>query len=90
MRFALTTQISYAIKNAGIKSKTNFTLIAIGNKKNLDSIYLELKPMTVNLFLKNNEQFLKKHFKISKKNLDSISSKNQLADILVEKAAVLL
>jgi molybdopterin converting factor small subunit/tRNA threonylcarbamoyladenosine modification (KEOPS) complex Cgi121 subunit len=81
MRFALTTQISDAIKNAGIKSKTNFTLIAIGNKKNLDSIYLELKPMTVNLFLKNNEQFLKKHFKISKKNLDSISSKNQLADM---------
>jgi molybdopterin converting factor small subunit/tRNA threonylcarbamoyladenosine modification (KEOPS) complex Cgi121 subunit len=89
MRFALTTQISDAIKNVGMKSKTNFILIAMGNKKNLDSLYLELKPNTVNLFLKNNEQFLKKHFKITKKHLDSISSKNSLADILIEKAAVL-
>ena len=33
MRFALTTQISDAIKNIGIKPDTNFILIAIGNKK---------------------------------------------------------
>jgi tRNA threonylcarbamoyladenosine modification (KEOPS) complex Cgi121 subunit/molybdopterin converting factor small subunit len=90
MRFALTTQISDAIKNIGIKPKNNFILIAIGNKKILDSLYLELKPISVNLFLKNNEQYLKKYFKITKKHLDSIHSKNQLADILVEKAAVLL
>ena len=38
MRFALTTQISSAIKNAGIKPKTNFVLIAIGHKKILNSI----------------------------------------------------
>jgi len=89
MRFALTTQISDAIKNVGIKSKTNFILIAIGNKKILDLLYAELKPLSVNLFIKNNEQYIKKHFKITKKHFDSIYSKNPLADILVEKAAVL-
>jgi len=89
MRFALSTQISDAIKNVGIKSKTNFILIAIGNKKNLNSLYDELKPISVNLFSKNNEIFLKKYFKISKKHTDSIYSKNPLVDILVEKAAVL-
>ncbi len=90
MRFALSTQISFAIKNAGIKPKTNFILITMGNKKTLSSFYDELKPISVNLFSKNNELYLKKHFKITEKHIDSISSKNQLADILVEKAAVLL
>ena len=89
MRFALSTQISYAIKNAGIKPKTNFILIAMGNKKTLNNLYDELKPISVNLFSKDNELYLKKHFKITKKHIDSISSKNPLADILVEKAAVL-
>ena len=38
MRFALTKQISDAIINAGIKPKTNFILIAVGNKKNIKFI----------------------------------------------------
>jgi hypothetical protein len=46
--------------------------------------------MSVNLFSKNNELFLRKHFKITKKQLDSVYSKNPLEDILVEKAAILL
>ena len=90
MRFALTTQISDAIKNVGIKSNTNFTIIAIGNKKTLNSLYLELKSISIPMFSKNNESFLKKQFKITTKHTDSIISKNPLADILVEKAAVLL
>ena len=90
MRFALTTQISDAIKNIGIKPNTNFILIAIGNKKNLNSLYRELLPMSVNIFSKNNDLYLKKYFKITKKHLDSIYSKNPLEDILVEKAAILL
>ena len=90
MRFALTTQISDAIKNAGIKPKTNFILIAVGNKKILNSIYDELLPLTVNIFSKNNDLYLKKYFKITKKHIDSIYSKNPLEDILVEKAAILL
>ena len=90
MRFALTKQISVAIINAGIKPKTNFILIAIGNKKMLNSIYNELLPLSVNLFLKNNDLFLKKYFKITKKQLNSVYSKNPLEDILIEKAAILL
>ena len=90
MRFALTTQISNAIKNVGIKFNTNFIIIAIGNKKTLNSLYFELKPISSPMFSKNNESFLKKQFKITTKHTSSIISKNLLADILVEKAAVLL
>ena len=90
MRFALTTQISDAIKNIGIKPNTNFVLIAIGNKNDLNSLYNELLPISVNIFSKNNDLYLKKYFKITKKHLDSIYSKNPLEDVLVEKAAILL
>ena len=90
MRFALTNQISNAITLVGIQPKTNFILIAVGNKKMLNSLYQELLPLSVNLFLKNNDLFLKKYFKITKKLLDSVYSKNPLEDILVEKAAILL
>ncbi len=90
MRFALTNQISNAITLVGIKPKTNFILIAVGNKKMLNSLYQELLPLSVNLFLKNNDLFLKKYFKITKKLLDSVYSSNPLEDILIEKAAILL
>ena len=90
MRFALTNQISNAITLVGIKPKTNFILIAVGNKKMLNSLYQELLPLSVNLFLKNNDLFLKKYFKITKKLLDSVYSNNPLEDILIEKAAILL
>lgn len=89
MRYALSKQISHAIKNAGIKSNNNFILIAIGNKKILNSLCDELLPLSVNMFSKNNEQFLKKYFKITKKQLSSVYSKNPLEDILVEKASIL-
>jgi len=90
IRFALTRQISDAIISAGIKPKTNFILIAAGNKKILNLLYKELLPLSVNLFSKNNNLFLKKYFKITKKQLDSVYSKNPVEDILVEKAAILL
>ena len=90
MRFALTKQISDAIREAGIKPKTNFILVAIGNKKILNSLYLDLESMAFNLFSKKNNTFLKQQFNITKKQLDSVYSKDALSDILVEKAAVLL
>jgi len=90
MRFALTNQISNAITYVGIKPKTNFILIAVGNKKLLNSLYLELLPLSINLFSKNNDLFLKKYFKITKKLLDSVYSNYPLEDILIEKAAILL
>ena len=90
MRFAITLQISNAISSVGIKPTSNFILIAIGNKKSFASIYSELSPLCVNLFLKNNDLFLKKHFNISKKYIDTVYSKTPLEDILVEKASILI
>ena len=90
MRFGLTLQISNAISSAGMKSSTNFILIAIGNKNYFNSLYSELSDSCVPLFLKNNNLFLKKYFNISKKHMDSVYSKNSLEDILVEKASVLI
>ena len=90
MRFAVTLQISDAISSVGIKPTSNFILIAIGNKKSFASIYSELSPLCVNLFLKNNDLFLKKHFNISKKHIDTVYSKTPLEDILVEKASILI
>lgn len=90
MRFASTNQITEAIKQAGIKPKSNIVLIAIGKKSDLDKIYKKLSPFTSEIFSKDNTSFLKKHFNISKKQIDSVSSKSPLEDILIEKAAVLL
>ena len=90
MRFASTLQISNAISSVGLKPTVNFILIAIGNKNYFNSVYSELSPLCVNLFLKNHTSFLKKHFNISKKHIDSVYSKTPLEDILVEKASILL
>jgi len=90
MRFAITLQISNAISSVGIKPTTNFILIAIGNKNNFNSLYSDLSPICVNLFLKNNDLFIKKYFNISKKYVDAVYSKTPLEDILVEKASILL
>jgi tRNA threonylcarbamoyladenosine modification (KEOPS) complex Cgi121 subunit/molybdopterin converting factor small subunit len=90
MRFASTLQISNAISSVGIKSTTNFILISIGNKNNFDSLYSDMSSICVDLFLKNNNLFIKKHFNISKKHVDSVYSKTPLEDILVEQASVLL
>ena len=90
MRFAISTQISDAINSVGIKPKQNFILICMGNKKILDPLYAELSEISVKMFSKNTASFLKKHFKISDKQLCVISTKNPLADILLEKAAILL
>ncbi len=89
MRFALTTQISRAIKQVGIKPNSNFVLIAIGGKTTLNLLYRELSSMSVSLFSKNHDLYLKKHFKITKNHVDSIHSKTPLEDILIEKAAIL-
>jgi len=90
MRFAVTLQISNAISSVGIKPSSNFILIAIGNKNSFASLYSELSPLCINLFLKNNDLFIKNYFNISKKHIDSVYSKTPLEDILVEKASVLI
>ena len=89
MRFALTTQISAAIDTVGIKSYSNFILIAIGNKKILQLLSDDVSLKSISMFQKNNDLFLRKYFKITKKQLNVIHSKTPLEDILVEKAAIL-
>ena len=90
LRFAATTQISDAISSAGIKPKNNFVLIAIGSKTTLNKLYLQLTPLVTDIFQKDNSAFLKKQFKITKKQMDSVYSKNPLEDLLIERAAVLI
>jgi len=90
LRLACTTQISYAIKVAGRKPKNDFVIVAIGKKSTLDKLnsdltsHLNSRPLS-----KNNRSFMKKQFKISKKQMSALSSSDPLEDILVEKAAVL-
>jgi molybdopterin converting factor small subunit/tRNA threonylcarbamoyladenosine modification (KEOPS) complex Cgi121 subunit len=90
MRFAISSQISSAIISTGIKPKQNFMLIALGNKKILDKLYKEIENTSIEIFSIDNTLFLKKYFKITKKQLDAIISKNPIEDILIEKAAILL
>ena len=90
MRFAASRQISDAISSIGIKPEKNFVLIAIGRKTELNKLFKQLNPMSVEIFTKDNSMFLKKHFKISKKQIDSVYSKKPLEDLLIEKAAVLI
>lgn len=89
MRFAITGQISEAIKTAGIKPSQNFLLIAVGSTKALDEFFKKTDHVAVPAFTRNNSTFLKRHFHLTQKQLDSVYSKNPLADILVEKAATL-
>lgn len=89
MRFALTGQISEAIKNAGINSGGSFVLIAIGDGNALNSLCHRLESLSSDLPLKGSSDFLKKHFKITKKHLGAVRSDTPLEDILVEKAAIL-
>ena len=89
MRFALSSQISKAITDVGIKPKNNFFLICIGSKQNLTKIYDELSLVSTSLFSSDNSTFLKKHYRIRKIELDSVYSKYPLEDLLVEKATVL-
>ncbi len=90
MRFAGTTQISHAIKIAGRKPNRDFFIIAMGKKSILNRLHSELNPsLNPKQFSKRNHQYLKKQFRTSKKQISTISSKNPLEDIIVERAALL-
>ena len=90
MRFAGTNQILRAIETVGIKKGNNFIIIAIGNKTELNKLHREVEPFLSSLlFNDDNHIFLKKQFKISKNQMNSIISKAPLEDLLLEKAAIL-
>jgi molybdopterin converting factor small subunit/tRNA threonylcarbamoyladenosine modification (KEOPS) complex Cgi121 subunit len=90
MRFACTRQINEAIQKVGIKRRENFILIAIGKKPSLDKLYSSLGHLLTSVvFPTNNSNFLKKEFRISVKQLQSVTSHTPLEDLLAEKSAVL-
>ena len=90
MRFACTKQISDAIQKVGLQRKQDFVLIVIGRKQSLNKLFDELTThLKSNLISIKNFAFLKKEFKISKKQLDAVTSKTPLEDLLAEKAAIL-
>ena len=89
LRFAATTQISDAIKTLGIEKVDEFTVIAMGSKSQLDKLHLYLQEHLTPINYIKNTKYLQKQFKITKKHLGVIDSKNPLEDLLAEKAAVL-
>lgn len=88
MRFAIKDQISDAINTAGIKSNQNYILIVIGTLEYTKKLHNEIKHIVSDISF-NPASAIKKHFKISNEQLNSIYSKTALEDFLVEKSAVL-
>jgi tRNA threonylcarbamoyladenosine modification (KEOPS) complex Cgi121 subunit/molybdopterin converting factor small subunit len=89
LRFAATTQISAAIKLVSIEKTDTFTIIAIGSKPQLDRMYSHLEEHLVDVHYSKNISHIRKQFKITKKHLGVIDSKNPLEDLLAERAAIL-
>lgn len=91
LRFAGTKQILDAIYKAGIQKSDNFVIIALGSKTFLKKLSQELLPVSQSFQISpQNSKFLKREFKITDKQINSIQSKNPLEDILCEKSAILL
>ena len=89
LRFAATTQISAAIHTLGLEKTDEFTIIAMGAKSQLDKLYKHLAGHLTSVNYSSNAKYIQKQFKITKKHLGTIDSKNPLEDLLAEKAAVL-
>lgn len=90
LRFAVTTQISQAIKTAGIKKHSNFVIVAIGTKRSLVELADFITPhLAYGVDYKRNAEFLQKQFGISKKHFGATISKTALEDLMVERATVL-
>lgn len=91
MRFACNSQIAQAIRLVGIKKGSRSIIIVIGQRSILDKLYHDIKPLlSSDPLSKRNHDFLKKHFKISKKQMNAVISKSPLEDLLTEKAAILV
>ena len=90
MRFACTRQISDAISKVGVKKNADSILIIIGKKSYIEKLFNYIKDLLQdNIFSKDNSEFIKKEFGITKKQLDCIFSKTPLEDLLAEKSETL-
>ena len=88
MRFAIKDQISDAIKIAGIKPYQNYILIVIGADESIKKLHNEIKHVLIDISF-HSDSGIKKYFKITDNQLNSIYSKNPLEDFLVEKSSIL-
>jgi len=88
MRFAIKGQISDAINTAGIKPNQNYILIVIGAQESIKKLHHEIKHVLLDISFHSNFT-IKKYFKITNDQLNSIYSKNPLEDFLVEKSSIL-
>lgn len=90
MRFACTRQISDAISKMGVKKNADSILILIGKKPHVEKLFNYIEDLLQNnVFSKDNSRLIKKEFGITKKQLDCVSSKTPLEDLLAEMSATL-
>ncbi len=89
LRFACTRQITDAIKKTGIQTNKDSLLIIMGKKSEIKKIEGEIKDLPKTNVSSHNPKFIKKQFGITKKEIDSIVSKNPLEDLLAERSAIL-
>ncbi|MBT8251865.1 MAG: thiamine biosynthesis protein ThiS, partial [Nitrosopumilus sp.] len=78
------------IPKVGIQKSGDFFVIALGSKIFLKKLSQELIPVSKSFqFSHQNSKFLKREFKITEKQIDSVQSKTPLEDLLCEKSAIL-
>ena len=89
MRFAGTSQISLAIKTAGMKNTEGAVLVIIGNKKRALVLQRKMYNSIRKIDGKKNSAFLRREFKINAAHIGATYSAHPLEDILVERALIL-
>ena len=91
LRFAITTQISSAISEAGIKPGSGFVLVALGRGRDLDGLSagLQRSGMRDCGYSRSAGAYLRRRFGITRRHLGAASSSTPLEDSLAELSAVL-
>lgn len=90
MRFAGTSQISVAIKTAGITKTEGAVLVIIGSSRQVESLRARIRGHIVRMKTDGNAEFLRRRFKITARHLGAVMTPQPLEDILVERAIVLI
>lgn len=91
LRFAITTQISRAISEAGVKPGSGFVLVALGRGRDLDGLSAGLQRSGIRDcgYSRSAGAYLRRRFGITRRHLGAASSSTPLEDSLAELSAVL-
>ena len=91
LRFAVTTQISRAIREAGISQGRGFVLMALGRGRDLDRLSRDLRGRGVKNsgYARSAGPHLRRKFGVSRAHLRATASSAPLEDALAELSAVL-